>query len=665
MLDLFRRNRKTLVGGLIAAFCAVLMVGFGVDTYRTYERNRPIATVNNHDISSDQYRREYDQLAERYRQQLGKNYALFQDQLNLKKQTIDLLVSEALLGDLTDNLDMKVSLKQIEDKIRSYPFFAQGFSEQTYKQFLRATGMSGAKLQEITEKDVKRQQLIDTFSAIAVPSPEELKAVFNRDHTKIALNYVTFRGEDFISKVETSDVEKLKSFFKERQESYRVPKQVAFSWIELNPADFKSKVEFAPEDLQTYYDQHESNYTEPARLKVRQIYLRIEEDKEKKDTAIPFLKDGKEQTSESTLSPRAAKKQVADTVLAQLKEGKKFEELAKSFSEDTVTKDKGGDMGEMTYEALFPELRAAANKLAPGEFSNVIETKTGFHIIQVDDVTPKRLKPLEEVKAEVEDSYRTEESPLFATVEADRLAEELGKKAEDGKSGVLEAYAKESSKKLETTGGLVSANSAKPQVPMPLILKTLEMSAHEVHSVQLGNVAYVVEINELKDTHIPTFDEVKDRVLEDYKKSEAKKLAQKAAQEFLEAAKGAAGLDGAAKEKKLDIKKSGVVTAGNAYTEPFSAGKLREAAFTLDKVGAVAAEAYEDGNNFYVAALAESTPPTAEEFNAKSKELTTTEQEKVGSRMLEGLVAGLRGRAKTWTNKDFLGPTEGSKAGEV
>ena len=211
-----------------------------------------------------------------------------------------------------------------------------------------------------------------------------------------------------------------------------------------------------------------------------------------------------------------------------------------------------------------------------------------------------------------------------------------------------------------------------PQTPMPLLLKVLEMGAKEVHSVQLGNTAYVVEVVEMKDSHLPTFEEAQARVQDDYKKAEAKNLAKKAAEDFIKAATASGSLETAVKEvagknsnAKLEIKKSATVTATNAFSEPFSAGKLREAAFSLEKVGTIAAEAFEDSNSYHVVALAETTPPTAEEFAAKLKELTTTEQDKVGSRMLEGLIAGMKGRAKIWSNNELLGGSDKSTEDEA
>ncbi|MFB9761080.1 peptidylprolyl isomerase PrsA [Ectobacillus funiculus] len=86
----------------------------------------------------------------------------------------------------------------------------------------------------------------------------------------------------------------------------------------------------------------------------------------------------------------------AKKVEAELAAGKSFEDLAKQYSEDTASKDNGGDLdyfGPGKMEAAFEE---AAYKLKKGEISQPVKTSYGYHIIKVTDI--KELKPYDEVK---------------------------------------------------------------------------------------------------------------------------------------------------------------------------------------------------------------------------------------------------------------------------
>ncbi len=89
----------------------------------------------------------------------------------------------------------------------------------------------------------------------------------------------------------------------------------------------------------------------------------------------------------------------ADDVLKRVRAGEDFAKLAKEFSTDPGSKEKGGDLGWFGHGAMVPEFEEAAFKLKPGEVSDLVQSKFGYHIIKLDErkTETKDGKPEEQV----------------------------------------------------------------------------------------------------------------------------------------------------------------------------------------------------------------------------------------------------------------------------
>lgn len=116
--------------------------------------------------------------------------------------------------------------------------------------------------------------------------------------------------------------------------------------------------------------------------------------------------------------------ETAKDLKKQLDEGASFEELAKQYSEDTTSKDKGGDLGYFGPGKMAPEFEEAAYKLNVGEISEPVHSSKGYHIIKLTD--KKELKPYDEVKDDIRKDLE-EERIQDSTWRQKVLTEELKK----------------------------------------------------------------------------------------------------------------------------------------------------------------------------------------------------------------------------------------------
>ena len=93
-------------------------------------------------------------------------------------------------------------------------------------------------------------------------------------------------------------------------------------------------------------------------------------------------------------SEDAAIKAKADEILKQVKAGANFTDLVKKYSEDTASVPNGGEYTVQRNGQMVPEFETAAFTLKPGE-SAVVKTTYGYHILQVMQHDPARVKPFD------------------------------------------------------------------------------------------------------------------------------------------------------------------------------------------------------------------------------------------------------------------------------
>lgn len=111
--------------------------------------------------------------------------------------------------------------------------------------------------------------------------------------------------------------------------------------------------------------------------------------------------------SQMTAEQRQAAKNKALDILNQAKKEKRpFEELARLYSDDTSTKETGGDVGFQPRSALLPPIYNAALKMKDGEIQGLIETPMGFYIIKMMERRPFDLADKRQVQTSVIDIKR-------------------------------------------------------------------------------------------------------------------------------------------------------------------------------------------------------------------------------------------------------------------
>ena len=119
----------------------------------------------------------------------------------------------------------------------------------------------------------------------------------------------------------------------------------------------------------------------------------------------------------------------AKAVLAEIKKGTDFAELAKQKSKDPGAAAEGGDLGWFGKEQMVPEFSAVAFKLNKGEVSDPVKSQFGWHIIKVEDKRNKPVPEFDKVKEQIE-AYvaRKAQAEYIAKLRETNKVERLDKK---------------------------------------------------------------------------------------------------------------------------------------------------------------------------------------------------------------------------------------------
>jgi peptidyl-prolyl cis-trans isomerase C len=198
------------------------------------------------------------------------------------------------------------------------------------------------------------------------------------------------------------------------------------------------KFEVSDEDAKKYYDENPGQFEQPEMVRAAHVLIGTR------------AKDG----SELDDAKKKEKRQLAEDILKRAKAGEDFAKLAKEYSDDPGSKDKGG---EYTFPRgqMVPEFESAAFSLQPNQVSDIVTTQYGYHIIKLYEKKPAKKMPLAEVAPDIKKFLQArgmqKQIPAFMEkIEKDSaidiLDPELKKTIDDAKAAFAEEKATETPK---------------------------------------------------------------------------------------------------------------------------------------------------------------------------------------------------------------------------
>ena len=659
MLKFLRDNRTGVFGFVILGFVSITMVGFGINFFAPQGPTQAVIKVDEREISYQEYANKLANNRSLLQQRLGANYEQFASMINFEQQTVDQLIDTAILEKFVDDLDIAPSTALVYQRIASIPYFNGVMTKSSYEAFLRASGMSGPQLESSTRQELSLNMLRTSFSDLSELTQEELKSIFVQSKKKMSFHLASFSPSKFEAKVEIPTEEKLKEYFTENEENYRIPEKVQYQAATFAAAAHVNDVEINKEDVEETYEQIRDDFSIAPTVSFRRIVLKKkdEEPSNPLDDIVGGSDTSASDVSMSKLTHNQKQKAIAEAAIERIDSGEDFAAVAKELSEDEVTKANGGLVEATEYKLLKSSIRNSLYDLESGEVSGVLEDTDAYYIVSPEVKTERQTKTLAEVESQVKDRIRGEYAPEYARIAAETFVADLGDKTDE------KSFTELASKKsipLATTAQALEEGQSSGTIPPAVTNAALSLSEGDIEVVEVENNSYVVLVTEAIASSIPEFATVKDAVLADYKKEKARELASEAANQLLaelqQAVESADELVGKIKKSGAELKTTPLFAAAAPSETLFRQPEILQAAFGLHNGAPVLEQVQQSGTDYVVVAYAKQELPKDSEFDSQRDELLVQEKQVRSNRIFATLQKLLREKAEVWVEPTLLDP---------
>src|SRR6202795_560944 len=487
-----------------------------------------VATVGDETVTMAEVRQQLQEIQQRNQvpKQLESLYA---------RQILNQLIFQKEMEYEAKRLGIHVSDQERAARIRQ--FLPTAYNGDTFVGMDRYAAEVQARFQlsvPVFEDLIRQGLLQDKFKKLVTDGisvgPSELQDEFKYKNEKVKLEYAFIKPEDLETKI-TPDEAEIKAAYEKNRSKYQVPEKRVVRYGLIDLTQLRQNAQISDAELKAQYQQNIQQYEVPNRVHAEHILLMTVG---KTDAEIEEIH------------------QKAEDVLKQAKKGTNFEELAKKYSEDPGSKDKGGDLGWLMQGQTVPEFEKTAFGLEKGKISDLVKTQYGFHIIKVLDKETAHTKPFEEVK----DSIKT---PLLLT-KADKQASDVA----DQLSALIRRSNKTSLDDLAKQCHLTVAET-RPVSPTDPVLEfgNSQEARDAIFRLRQGDLSLpirtdrgyiVLTVKEILPAHQGTLEEVRDKVVAELKQQKANEMARAKAEELAKRVKAGEKFDATAKALGLEPK---------------------------------------------------------------------------------------------------------------
>ncbi|MBD8494079.1 SurA N-terminal domain-containing protein [Pseudomonas syringae] len=423
MLQNIRDNSQGWIAKTIIGIIVALMALTGIEALFTSSSNKQnAAEVNGEEVTQAELGQAVEmqrrQLTQQLAQQLGRDFdpALLDDKL-LRESALKGLIDRKLLLQAAADDKFAFSEAAVDQQLLMTPEFQVDgkFNADRFDQVVRQLGYNRLQFRQMLTQEMLIAQARAGIAGSAFVTDAQVEAFARLE--KQTRDSATLTVAANPAGVSVSDDE-VKAHYDQHAKEFMSPEQVVLSYIELKKSSFFDKVQVKDEDLQAAYQKEIANLSEQRRA----AHILIEV-------------GGK-------VDDQQAKAKLEE-VQQRLAKGEDFATLAKEFSQDPGSSNKGGDLGyagKGVYDPAFEEALYALNK---DQVSQPVRSDYGWHLIKLLGVEAPSVPSLASLKDKLTADLKSQkveqkfveatkqlQDSAFESSDLEQPAQELGLKVQ-------------------------------------------------------------------------------------------------------------------------------------------------------------------------------------------------------------------------------------------
>ena len=448
MFDWLHNNKR--FAQVVLALITLPFAFFGVDSYfKSSDASTPVASVGGQTITQLEFNMALRDRQEQLQSMSGGRIdPAMLDTPELRLNVVESLVNQRLLLQQASRANLAATDQQLRAMLEQAPVFQDGgkFSMDLYSQYLKTRNKSAVDFEGELRRDLLLRQLDDAYSESHFLPRTVVQRLSKLMETQREASTFTLAAEQYQSKASVEG-DAAKKYYDSRADEFRIPEQVRVETVTLSIDALLPAITVDVQDVQKAFDEFaKKNQVQETRA-ASHILITV-------DAKAPAAEKQK------------AKSQ-AEELLKQIRaKPASFADLAKAYSKDPGSAEKGGDLGSFKRGDMVQPFSAAAFDMKVGDISGPVETEYGYHIIKLNGITAGKSPSFDAMRGQLEtDLKRQSAGKKFA-----ELAEQFNNTAFE-QSDSLKAVAELAKSPVQQSDWF--ARNGTPKLNNPKLLQSI------------------------------------------------------------------------------------------------------------------------------------------------------------------------------------------------